>query len=544
MDYFLFLHVFLIFATCNLKGNLENAMKNNRFMLFMLAMAFTWNMAFAGDVITICGQNVQNFFYSLDCERTQGNYVPISNYNTEEGRTAKMNAIVNALAPYKADIYAFNEVEAKAVGADKEALDLLAEKLSSKTGRQYRVVYDGMTYDPSIDRTGTIKSGFVYRTDKVEPVGENMSTAIGYTEIYPYMMRMQTFKSLESGEQFTLSMNHFKASTSGNMNEDMRKREMNSIALLKGLDAASDPDILVLGDLNSEVGEQCLKNLVDAGYEEQILKRDEFACSYWYDNGELIDHVFANNTMAAQITDARILYIANPHSAGSRYNAYSDHDPYLVTLNLEAQPPAEYNYTKATTLNTDTPYLLVAPVMGLNVPEPVDISKDYSYQYSITVTQQDGIIKMDNAKYAVIFEDAGEGNYYIKDYYGRYYSNYYYSGSKSYGHNTNAGTRSQAQVFSVTMQNDVFKIQNTTSNYYLIGMPYSNKPEFAWYNYTSLNSNQHYPWLYQYNDQTTDIDNLEIQTQPVAVRKVIENGTIYIITTDGRRYTLQGIEIK
>lgn len=512
--------------------------------MFLLAIVFTWNMAFAGDVITICAQNVQNFFYSLDRERTQGNYVPISNYNTEAGRTAKMNAIVNALAPYNADIYAFNEVEAKAVGADKEALDLLAEKLSGKTGRQYMVVSDGLTYDPSIDPIGTIKSGFVYRTDKVEPVGENISTAVGYTEIYPYMMRMQTFRSLESGEEFALSINHFKASTSGNMDEDMRKREQNSIALLKGLDAAGDPDILVLGDLNSTMGEQCLKNLIDAGFEEQILKRDEFAFSYWYDRGELIDHVFANNTMAAQITDVRMLYIANPHSAGNRYNAYSDHDPYLVTLNLEAQPSVEYNYSKATSLNTDIPYLLVAPVMGLNVPEPVDLSKDYSYQYSITVTEQDGIIKMDNAKYAVIFEDAGGGNYYIKDYYGRYYSNYYYSSSKSYGHNTNAGIKSQAQAFSVTMQGDVFKIRNTTSSYYLIGMPYSNKPEFAWYNYTSLNSDQHYPWLYQYNNQATLIETNEVLTQPITIRKIIENGAVYIITPDGRRYTLQGIEVR
>ena len=519
-------------------------MKTIRLMLSLLAIAFAGNVASAGDVITICGQNVQNFFYSLDRERTQNNYIPISNYDTEAGRAAKVNAIVNALAPYNADIYAFNEVEAKAVGADSEALDLLAAKLSSKTGKEYKVVYDGMTYDPSTDPTGTIKSGFVYRTDKVEPVGDNMSTAVGYTEVYPYMMRMQTFKSLESGELFTLSMNHFKASTSGNMEEDMRKREQNSIALLKGLDAATDPDILVLGDMNSVVGEQCLKNLIDAGFEEQILKRDQYAYSYWYDYGELIDHVFANSTMAAQITDARMLYVANPHSTGSRFKAYSDHDPYLVTLNLEAQPPVEYNYTKTTTLNTDIPYLIVAPVKGMNVPEPVDLAKDYSYQYAITVNETDGTIKMDNPKYAVIFEDAGNGNYYIKDYYGRYYSNYYYTSSSSYGHNTNTSVKAQANIYTVNVQNDVFKIYNTSSNYYLIGMPYSNKPEFAWYNYTNLNSSQHYPWLYQYLDPTTDITTPELQSKPLIIRKVIENGTIYILTPDGRRFTLQGVEIR
>ena len=500
----------------------------------------------ADDVITVCGQNVQNFFYSLDRERTQGNYVPISNYGSEAGRQAKANAIVNALAPYHADIYAFNEVEAKAEGSTIEALDMLAAGLSEKTGKDYKVVSDGLTYDLSTDPTGTIKSGFVYRTDKVEPVGKNTSTAVGYTEIYPFMMRMQTFKSLASGEQFTLSMNHFKASTSGNLEDDMQKRERNSIALLKGLDGASDPDILVMGDLNSEMGEQCLKNLVDAGYEEQILKRDDNAYSYWFDHGELIDHVFANSTMAAQITDARVLNIANPYSTGSKYDAYSDHDPYLVTLNLEAQPAMEYNYTKATALQTGMPYLLVAPVKGLNMAPPVDLSKDYSYQYGIAVTEEKGIIKLDNAKNAVVFEEAGNGNYYIKDYYGRYYYSFYYNSSDSYGHSSNAGTKSSAHVYSVTPQDDTFKIFNTTSNYYLIGMPYNNKPEFAWYNYSKLNSTQHYPYLYQYdpNVDSSGIATIGEQTRPVATRKVIENGMLLILTSDGHRYTLQGIGIR
>ena len=41
----------------------------------LLLVVFVGNAAFAGDEITICAQNVQNFFYSLDRERIQGNYV-------------------------------------------------------------------------------------------------------------------------------------------------------------------------------------------------------------------------------------------------------------------------------------------------------------------------------------------------------------------------------------------------------------------------------------------------------------------------------------
>ena len=515
-------------------------------ILSLLFAVLAMEYSFAGDIITVCGQNVQNFFYSLDRTRTQNNYIPISNYNTEAGRQAKLNAIVNALSPYKADIYAFNEVEAMAEGARAEALDLLAQKMSSSTGLTYNVVKDGLTYNLSEDATGTIKSGYIYRVDKVEPVGESVSTAYGYTYAYPFLMRLQTFKSLSSGEQFSLSMNHFKASTSGNMSEDMEKREQNSIALLKGLNQVTDPDILVMGDLNSEIDEQCLRNLVDAGFEEQILKRDDAAFSYYYNRGELIDHVFANGTMAAQITDAKILYIANPSSTGSRYSAYSDHDPYLVTLDLKAQPTAEYKYTKATEFSEGVHYLIVAPIIGFNVPKPVAIDKSYEYQYAYTVTEEGGTIKMSDPKAAVIFEDAGNGNYYMKDYYGRYYYSNYFTTSSSYGHNTNVGIKSSADAFSINKVNDTFKITNKSSNYYLIGLPYNGSPEFAWYNYASLNSSQHLPWLYEYSPDAipTDITIAEIEAQAIYPSKMLENGSIVIVRSDGKRYNLQGIELR
>jgi endonuclease/exonuclease/phosphatase family metal-dependent hydrolase len=521
-------------------------MKRYRFFFFLLLAAVSVQATLADDIIKVCGQNVQNFFYSLDRERTQGSYIPLSNYNTEEGRNAKAQAIVSALAPYEADIYAFNEVEAQPSTSDKEALDLLAEGMRQMTGYNYKVVKDGMTYDLSTDATGVIKSGFIYRADKIEPVGDNVSTAVGYTTIYPYMMRMQTFRSLASGEQFTVSMNHFKASTSSNINEDIVKREQNSIALLKGLEAAIDPDILLMGDLNSEMGEQCLNNLVDAGYEEQILKWEgEYAYSHWYDYGELIDHVFANSTMAQQVIQATVMHIANPHSVG-RYNAYSDHDPFMVTLNLKAQPAPSYGYKKVTTLTAGIPYLMVAPINGLQAALPVSIDKTYEYQLTTNVTEEDGIIMMDNNKDAFIFEEADDGNYRIKDYYGRYLYQYYNTSTGKYTNSTNVGTKQNANTFSVIPQtNGTFKILNTASDCYFIGLTYKGTPEFALYNYQTLYSNQYMPWLYQYDaaaDPTGITEEYNVCSTPT--RKILRNGQIHIIMGDGSYYNVQGIKCK
>ncbi len=524
----------------------KNYLRNS--LTLLLAMLFV-GVGYASDVITVCAQNVQNFFYTLDRGRTQGNWVTLSNYTTAEGRQAKADAIVNNLAPYQADIYAFNEVEARPEGSDIEALDLLANGMSAKTGITYKVVYDGMTYNLDEDATGTIKSGFIYRTDRIAPVGDNVSTAIGYTIAYPHMMRMQTFKSLASGEEFTISMNHFKASTSATMSDDIVKREQNSIALLKGLTAATDPDILVLGDLNSEMGEQCLKNLTDAGFEEQILKmQGNNTYSYYFnDDGMLIDHVFANSTMAKQITDAKVLYIANPHSTGSRYTAYSDHDPYLVTLSLQAQPAATYSYAKTNSITTDVPYLMVAPINGLQAAKPVDINKTYEYQLTTDVTETDGVITMNDPRSAIIFEDAGEGKYYIKDYYGRYVYQYYYTNTSKYSNSTNVGIKSAAHPFTATLQDDgTFKVLNTVSNCYYIGLTYYSTPEFALYDYASLSSTQHLPWLYQYDATLTPtaITTLDTDEHRSEARKVMIQGQLVIIMPDGKRYNLQGIELK
>ena len=511
----------------------------HRTILLLLFAAVATQAVYADDIIKVCGQNVQNFFYSLDRGRTTGNSVPKSNYTTEEGRNAKLNAITDALCFYKADIYAFNEVE-----CCEESLELLASSMSIKTGLHYLAVADGLSYDKSTAPDGLIKSGFIYNTATIEPIGANLSTAYGYNNIYPAQMRMQTFKSKVSGECFTLSMNHFKASTSDDPTYDINQREGNSIALMKGLNqAVLDPDILIMGDLNAVMGELCLNNLEHAGYEEQILKRDSYATSHWYYNdGYLIDHVFANSTMAAQVVDAHIEYVANPHSTGNKQTAYSDHDPYVVTLNLQAQPESSYSYTKVTTLTPSAHYLIAAPISGLQIAQPVDISKSYEYQPAVTVTEDNGAITLSDKKMAYYIEEDGNGYYYIKDYYGRYLY------QKSTYKNTNVGSKSYADEsnckFSITAQPDgTFKILNTTSSYYYYANIYNSAQQFSWCNWDNLGNNQYLPWLYQYNPAgSTAISTVGIATEPVTTRKVLSNGRLIIVMPNGKHYTLQGIQ--
>ena len=78
-----------------------------------------------------------------------------------------------------------------------------------------------------------------------------------------------------------------------------------------------------------------------------------------------------------------------------------------------------------------------------------------------------------------------------------------------------------------------------------MGLTYRETMEFALNNYASLGTGQYLPWLYQYDPDATPtaITTIETLTYPVTTRKVVENGTILIVTPNGHRYTLQGVEV-
>ena len=268
--------------------------------------------------LRVLGNNLQNYYVNFNFGR--GNY-------SQSEITAKTRKIVTAMVTADADIYAFCEVEAKPI-----VLQQLADSMNAYVGVEgrYAAATDGIDVDWNEEYDNNLKSGFIYRTDKVKPYQGNYPATT--TNYYKYVMRIQAWEELLTSERFTLSMNHFKA-----MSDDasVTMRVTNAQWLVNALKQSSkvkDPDILILGDLNAEMDEQAMINLVNAGYEEQLLRFDENAYSYIYHNShELIDHALANASMAEQITGAAVWH-ANTSASSS--NRYSDHDPYLVAMDL------------------------------------------------------------------------------------------------------------------------------------------------------------------------------------------------------------------
>ena len=272
--------------------------------------------------IKVFAQNLRNYYFHPNTGR--GNY-------TEAEIAEKTNKIIDAMMWADADIFALCEVEAQEV-----VLQQLADSMNTRVEEAvYVAIADGINEAWDAAYNNNIKSGFIYRKDKVKPYNKNYAaTTAAY---YRNTMRIQAFEELSTGERFTLSMNHFKAKDSSE-DQGNNTREINARQLLTGLSKyAYDADILAVGDFNCTVGESPITIITNAGYEELLLKYDFTAFSHCYSGGELIDHAFANTTMSNQITGAGVYHISTSCGPDSYKNydyRYSDHDPYLVGINL------------------------------------------------------------------------------------------------------------------------------------------------------------------------------------------------------------------
>ena len=470
-------------------------MKKLRLIISALLVMTTMTSATADNKIKVVGQNVQNFFYTLDRTRTQGNGVAMSNYNTEEGRTKKLNAIIDALSPYKADIYAFNEVEAK-----PEAMQLIATTMSRKTGLTYTAIEDGFDYVTTDDSepSGVIKSGYIYNTATVKPYDTSFATGWGF--VYQRQMRLQTFEEIATGERFALSINHYKAGSAddvdGNGVSNSSKRIDNSTALLQNLTQALDPDILIIGDLNCEVGEECLNMIENAGYAEQLIKyAGSTAYTHCWGGGEIIDHVYANSTMAEQVTNVEVLAVANTCSVDYD-KAYSDHNPYLVELTLKHYDNG-LNFVKATEVKAGD-YLMVGTFDNqLVMAKPIASNYTYGYIYVDDVEEVDGEIRLSNSDNLLTLEDAGQNQFYIKDSQDRYFYQGTNSSGKYYNSFNLSTSKSQAHAYTFTLQSDgTFKIVNPKCNYFIQSALYNSKTkEFGMW--SSMGTGNHLPYLYE-----------------------------------------------
>jgi len=315
--------------------------------------------ALAGN-LKVATFNVLNYF--------NGPTFPTSRGATTAAEFARQRAkIINAIATMDADVVGLMEIENDGIGADSAIQDLV-NGLNAKLGAG---TYDFVKKD-SIG-TDEIRVALIYQPASVSLVGaaqEFQVSAGGYTNLFDRPPLAQTFSvNAAPSQHFVMIVNHFKSKGCPGSGADAdqgdlqgcynAKRTVQAQEMVKIVNTikASEPNVLVVGDLNAYSQEDPIKTLEAGGLVNVTTARIPAAERYSYvfdgQSGEL-DHIMATASLNALAPAATIWHINADEPSVIDYNtefknpdlytdsAYraSDHDPVILGLNLTLTPVA------------------------------------------------------------------------------------------------------------------------------------------------------------------------------------------------------------
>jgi predicted extracellular nuclease len=302
--------------------------------------------------MTVASFNVLNYFTTID-DGTNNARGADSDVEFQR-QQAKTVAAIRAL---QADVIGLMEIENTA----KAEADLVAA-LNADHGSE---VYVGCGVPKGFSETlggaDAIRVGLIYRRDRVESLSEvamitDPAFAIARTPL------MQTFRSVEGGQPFTVIVNHFK-SKGGDDEADPENqnkgdgqgafnaaRRKQAIAITKAIETmkvdGQEPRVLVIGDLNAYRQEDPIDVLRSAGLVDlHASNQDEYSFVYYGQAGSL-DHAFASPALAQDVTGVATWHINSDEPRFLDYNTEfqpealyrpnpwrsSDHDPVLIGI--------------------------------------------------------------------------------------------------------------------------------------------------------------------------------------------------------------------
>ncbi|MCF0072906.1 ExeM/NucH family extracellular endonuclease [Dyadobacter sp. CY261] len=318
--------------------------------------------------LRIASANVLNYFVNLD---VSGDEYRGANTAAEfERQKAK---IVKALIRSQGDVIGLMEIQSNGATPITALKDLENGLNADPEGSGTYAFIDPATTGASIS-TDAITVGILYKKDKVTPLGNaaTLTTSPAF-DLVGRRPLAQTFTQNSNGEVFSVVVNHFKSKGSSSGGEGdadandgqgfsngTRSRQATDLAswLATRPTGTTDPDYLILGDLNAYAKENPITILETAGY-GNLLPASSY--SYVFDGqfGSL-DHALASKSLSNQVTGAAKWHINADEPSVLDYNTefkstgqvaslYSgdhyraaDHDPVLVGLFLDKSLPVTY----------------------------------------------------------------------------------------------------------------------------------------------------------------------------------------------------------
>jgi len=314
--------------------------------------------------LVVASFNVLNFFNG---DGLGGGFPTDRGADTLEELNRQTDKLVSAINALNADIIGLMEIENDGYG-ENSAIAGLVDALGSNWA----------FIDPGLEQLGSdaIAVGFIYRTDRVETVGDAATLAgVPFSDLNRQPLA-QTFRLLDSDDGVTIAVNHFKSKGCGSAegaNTDQsdgqgcwnpaRTQAANALSNWLQSDATGtgEEDVLVIGDLNSYAKEDPIQALTGAGYNDLVASFEgEQAYSYvFFGQAGYLDHGLANAALTEKVADTTVWAInadepraldyntefKSPEQQASFYapDAYraSDHDPVIIALNMARTSAAD-----------------------------------------------------------------------------------------------------------------------------------------------------------------------------------------------------------
>ena len=318
-----------------------------------------------GGNLKVAGINAYNFFTELGLRGATN----ASEFDRQRAH------LVAALASIDADIYGLNELQNNGYGTGS-AIATLVTALNAAVTNGSVYAFVSHTDYPTPPSADEIKCGFIYKTNTLELVGNSVFNADPIFSSTSRLPLAQTFRKSSNGEKITVCVNHFKSRGSVGsepLDNDQGDgqgvgnytRTQQSQALAAWLatfpTGDSDPDILIIGNLNAYAKEDPITTLASAGY-TNLTERDagagEFSFSFDGQWGPS-DHALASSVLATRVIRAEPWRCNSPEPAILDYNTefksanqqfmnpgatpwrFSDHDPILIGINLDSPSPLQ-----------------------------------------------------------------------------------------------------------------------------------------------------------------------------------------------------------
>ncbi len=326
-----------------------------------------------GGSLRVGVSNIENYFNGVPDENGVAIFTPQNSRGAQsqeefENQNAKLVPVLTGL---DADILGLVELENDYGDGERSAINDLVTRLNNALGAE---VYSFV--DPGVPRLGTdmITVGFIYKPEKVALVGEpailDSSVDPRFNDQLNRPVLAQTFKELETGEVFTMAVNHLKSKSSPRAGQEVDPRDLDqgdgqgfwnysrtqaARAIVDWLATdptdSGDPDFLIGGDTNTYAHEDPLTVQEEAGY-TPLFPKESYSYVFKGQAGSL-DHLLANDSLLEQVTGATKWHINADEPTAFEYserffaaNPYraSDHDPLVIGLDLasDSDPTPEF----------------------------------------------------------------------------------------------------------------------------------------------------------------------------------------------------------